>query len=79
MKMKRLVWLVLAVGLPLLMSGSVLAEVGTAGSGMSSHAGSGSAVSQDLAATSAPSASELVVSDFDTGDKPNNIGGDFGS
>src|SRR3989338_5975750 len=23
--------------------------------------------------------SELIISDFDTGDKPNNIGGDFGS
>lgn len=27
----------------------------------------------------APSGSELALADFDTGDKPNNIGGDFGS
>jgi len=26
----------------------------------------------------APAANELVIADFDTGDKPNNIGGDFG-
>ena len=26
----------------------------------------------------APKANELVIADFDTGDKPNNIGGDFG-
>jgi hypothetical protein len=26
----------------------------------------------------APKTSELVIADFDTGDKPNNIGGDFG-
>jgi len=26
----------------------------------------------------APEANELVIADFDTGDKPNNIGGDFG-
>ncbi len=29
-------------------------------------------------ATPVMAASELVISDFDTGDKPNNIGGDFG-
>ena len=29
-------------------------------------------------ATCAAAANELVVADFDTGDKPNNIGGDFG-
>ena len=27
----------------------------------------------------APAGNELVIADFDTGDKPNNIGGDFGS
>ena len=31
------------------------------------------------AAVKAPAGSELVVADFDSGDKPNNIGGDFGS
>ncbi len=30
------------------------------------------------AATPAPASNELVIADFDTGDKPNNIGGDFG-
>jgi hypothetical protein len=30
------------------------------------------------AAVAAPAANELVIADFDTGDKPNNIGGDFG-
>jgi len=30
------------------------------------------------AATPAANANELVIADFDTGDKPNNIGGDFG-
>jgi hypothetical protein len=29
-------------------------------------------------AATAPAANELVIADFDTGDKPNNIGGDFG-
>ena len=29
-------------------------------------------------APAAASANELVIADFDTGDKPNNIGGDFG-
>ena len=48
------------------------------------------AVSQDAAelasAVSAPAknsyisnGNELIISDFDTGDKPNNLGGDFGS
>ncbi|MBI4367964.1 MAG: hypothetical protein HY588_01075 [Candidatus Omnitrophica bacterium] len=32
-----------------------------------------------LAQYSDAAGSELVVSDFDTGDKPNNLGGDFGS
>ncbi|MFH1800203.1 MAG: carbohydrate binding domain-containing protein [Candidatus Omnitrophota bacterium] len=31
-----------------------------------------------VAAYAAPAANELVIADFDTGDKPNNIGGDFG-
>ena len=31
-----------------------------------------------VATCSAASANELVIADFDTGDKPNNIGGDFG-
>ena len=30
-------------------------------------------------AAAADSGNELVVADFDTGDKPNNIGGDFGA
>ena len=30
-------------------------------------------------AVAADSGTELVVADFDTGDKPNNIGGDFGA
>ena len=29
-------------------------------------------------AATTPKANELVIADFDTGDKPNNIGGDFG-
>ncbi len=29
-------------------------------------------------AFAAPASNELVIADFDTGDKPNNIGGDFG-
>ncbi len=29
-------------------------------------------------AATAPASNELVIADFDTGDKPNNIGGDFG-
>lgn len=29
-------------------------------------------------AATAPATNELVIADFDTGDKPNNIGGDFG-
>lgn len=58
--MKRFVWLVLAVSLPLLAVGSLSAQVGqTTGGGI----GSG----------------ELIVADFDTGDKPTNIGGDFGA
>ncbi|HLD56505.1 MAG TPA: hypothetical protein VJA00_02690 [Candidatus Omnitrophota bacterium] len=78
--MKRFVWLVLAVSLPLLAVGSLSAQVGqTTGGGMGSGAGSGSAASENLVPGSAPSASELIVADFDTGDKPNNIGGDFGS
>lgn len=32
-----------------------------------------------LPTTAAYAAKELVVADFDTGDKPNNIGGDFGA
>jgi hypothetical protein len=31
-----------------------------------------------VATCAAASANELVIADFDTGDKPNNIGGDFG-
>jgi hypothetical protein len=31
-----------------------------------------------VAAYAAPASNELVIADFDTGDKPNNIGGDFG-
>jgi len=31
-----------------------------------------------FAAPATPKANELVIADFDTGDKPNNIGGDFG-
>ncbi len=29
-------------------------------------------------AATTPAANELVIADFDTGDKPNNVGGDFG-
>ncbi|MFH0985902.1 MAG: carbohydrate binding domain-containing protein [Candidatus Omnitrophota bacterium] len=32
-----------------------------------------------VVAYAAPAANELVIADFDTGDKPNNIGGDFGA
>jgi hypothetical protein len=32
-----------------------------------------------FAANKAPAGNELVIADFDTGDKPNNIGGDFGA
>jgi len=38
----------------------------------------GFGVSAFAAETAAPAANELVIADFDTGDKPNNIGGDFG-
>ncbi|MFA7255347.1 MAG: carbohydrate binding domain-containing protein [Candidatus Omnitrophota bacterium] len=31
-----------------------------------------------VAYAAAPATNELVIADFDTGDKPNNIGGDFG-
>ncbi|OGX10942.1 MAG: hypothetical protein A2351_01175 [Omnitrophica bacterium RIFOXYB12_FULL_50_7] len=31
-----------------------------------------------VATYAAPASNELVIADFDTGDKPNNIGGDFG-
>jgi hypothetical protein len=61
------------------MSGSVWAEVSTAGSSVGSGVRAGNTASPDFAPGATPSASELIVSDFDTGDKPNNIGGDFGS
>lgn len=77
--MKSFPRLILTVGFPLLMCGSALAQVGAAGGNVGSNADSKTTVSQGFAPRSAPSASELVVSDFDTGDKPNNIGGDFGS
>ena len=32
-----------------------------------------------VAHAAAPASNELVIADFDTGDKPNNIGGDFGA
>ena len=32
-----------------------------------------------LAADKAPAGNELMIADFNTGDKPNNIGGDFGA
>lgn len=34
---------------------------------------------QAATAEKAPAGNELVIADFDSGDKPNNIGGDFGS
>jgi hypothetical protein len=34
---------------------------------------------EEAAEPAAPAGGELVVADFNTGDKPNNIGGDFGS
>jgi hypothetical protein len=71
--MKRFAWLVLAVSLPLFATGA-FAQVGaTTGSTSSGSAASG------LAPSGTPGASELVIADFDTGDKPNNLGGDFGS
>jgi len=36
-------------------------------------------LSMSFVATPAFAAQELVIADFDTGDKPNNIGGDFGA
>ena len=40
---------------------------------------SGMAIAQTPAAAPAAAGNELVVADFNSGDKPNNIGGDFGS
>lgn len=37
------------------------------------------AIFSSLGAQAMPAETELVVADFNTGDKPNNIGGDFGS
>jgi len=38
----------------------------------------GFGVATYAATATTPKANELVIADFDTGDKPNNIGGDFG-
>lgn len=40
--------------------------------------GFGIATHSALAADKAPASNELMIADFNTGDKPNNIGGDFG-
>src|SRR5262245_11503297 len=40
---------------------------------------SGVAMAADEAAAGAEGGNALVIADFDTGDKPNNIGGDFGA
>ena len=37
------------------------------------------AAQEEKAEKKVPAAGELVIADFDTGDKPNNIGGDFGA
>ena len=41
--------------------------------------GFGIAVRSTFAADKTPESNELMVADFNTGDKPNNIGGDFGA
>jgi hypothetical protein len=66
MKVRSQFWLVLIALVALSFTAPVLAE------------------EEEPAAPAAPAAtaeggSELVISDFDTGDKPNNIGGDFGA
>ena len=61
--MKRMMWLCLVVVISLCLVTPVMAQTEGA----------------KAAQPAAPSGSELVIADFNTGDKPSNIGGDFGA
>ena len=64
MKMKRFSWLLSMFSILVVTSPTLYAE---------------GPVGAQAPVRTAPSGSELAISDFNTGDKPNNIGGDFGA
>ena len=68
--MKRFAWLFLILSLSLVSGQILVAQVGAAPA---------ATPGTTTPAKATASGSELVIADFDTGDKPNNIGGDFGT